>query len=420
MKSAKQPTRKNRPLRKKACKSCTTSKVRCDHERPACARCKTLGRACEYATLSSVPTARALNVQLSYSNGESDTSLKLLQPTPSIDSSIIGGNSLGGSAFGTPLRPTKRAPGNEQDYETGLDLTKTDLIPSSRADNIRDRWLRPYIFPPLGGEEVPKLYQPFTLQYISRVLTTYPHRMLKEGDIPPIIHHAQVSEGRMAQALANCYTLVRMWAQAAPGSETIVISTVEKEMDRLAEESPNLHDIDHLSAFQAYLIYAILMYFSPPLGLTFVTDKTMITLMELAFRTARNGLLSASEVSRTMSTWESWIVASTKRRVIYVMYLFSSVYNAEHSLPNFIAEELRGVFVPEGKALWEAKDRGSWTREYTRHLQEWPDGMLEISELWKSEETGSPRQRERVERWLKTVDEFGMMLFSVCAHIHGG
>ncbi|KAL4863848.1 hypothetical protein BDV12DRAFT_177002 [Aspergillus spectabilis] len=161
------------------------------------------------------------------------------------------------------------------------------------------------------------------------------------------------------------------------------------------------------------------MYFSPPPGLTLVTDKTMITLMELAFRTARHGLLSVSELSRITPTWESWIVASTKRRTIYAMYLFSSVYNAEHLLPNFVADELRGVFVPEGKGLWEARDRVAWAKEYDRHLQEWPNGMLEISELWKSGETGSARRRERIERWLKTVDEFGMMLFAVCAHLHG-
>jgi hypothetical protein len=28
-------------------------------------------------------------------------------------------------------------------------------------------------------------------------------------------------------------------------------------------------------------------------------------------------------------------------------------------------------------------------------------------------------RRERVDRWVESVDEFGMMLFAVCAHIHG-
>ena len=116
-----------------------------------------------------------------------------------------------------------------------LDFTSIDLVPSANAEDIRDRWLRPYIRPPLGADEVPKVYHPFTLQYISRVLSTYPRYMLRDGGIPPIIHHTQVV-GQMPQALANCYSLVRMWEQAVPGSEAMVVDTLEKEMERLAEE----------------------------------------------------------------------------------------------------------------------------------------------------------------------------------------
>ncbi|KAL2832538.1 hypothetical protein BDW59DRAFT_180990 [Aspergillus cavernicola] len=403
MSPANQPREKKRPPRKKACNSCTRSKVRCDLERPTCARCKSLGRACEYATPSLVSHAPEIQSNLTSSIGVS----------PGIP------YTLSDNAPDTPGQTYQRDT-IEHGNNNGLDFTNTNLAPSFSAEHIRDRWLRPYILPPLGRDEIPKLYHPFTLQYISRILSTYPHRMLRDGDVPPIIHHTQVSKRSMPLALANCYTLVRMWIQAAPGSEAIVVNTLEREMDRLAEERPDQPDIKHLSSFQAYLIYSILLYFSPPTTQSLVTDKTMIILMELAFRTARHGLLSAPELSRSKPSWESWIVASTKRRAIYAMYLFSSVYNAEHALPNFIADELKGVFLPEGKALWEARDRDSWGREYDRHLRKWGgDGMLEISELWKSEETGSISRRERIERWLKTVDEFGMMLFAVCSHIHG-
>lgn len=40
----------------------------------------------------------------------------------------------------------------------------------------------------------------------------------------------------MPRALANCYSLVRLWQQAVPGSEAMVVSTLEREMERLAEE----------------------------------------------------------------------------------------------------------------------------------------------------------------------------------------
>lgn len=159
-----------------------------------------------------------------------------------------------------------------------------------------------------------------------------------------------------------------------------------------------------------------MIYFSPLGTLSTVNDSMMITLMEMAFRTVGNGLCCAAETSHTRPTWESWIIVSAKRRAILVMYLFSSVYNADRSLPNFLANEIGDVYAPENKALWRAKDRETWAREYDQHLSEWTDGMLKISELWRSED---PHRRTRIERWIQTVDEFGMMIFGVCAHIHG-
>jgi hypothetical protein len=315
--------------------------------------------------------------------------------------------------------PHPRAVTSGQTRRLDLVFTDIDLTPRLNAVDIRDRWLRPYLLPPLGRDEIPKAYHPFTLQYISIILKTYPRYMMKDGGFPPIIHHTQVNPNRMPQALANCYSLVRMWEQAAPGSETMVMGTVEGEMERLASETTSQHDYDLLCNFQAYLVYTILMYFSPLGNVSAVTDKTMMTLMELAFRTAQNGLFCTAEITHTRPNWESWIVVSAKRRAIYTMYLLSSVYNSDRGLPNFVADEMKGVYVPESRVLWEATDRGVWEKEYDRHLLEWEDGMLEISELWRSAETGSTERRERIGKWVRGVDEFGMMLFAVCAHIHG-
>ncbi|KAL4787112.1 hypothetical protein BJX76DRAFT_41258 [Aspergillus varians] len=409
---------KHHPPRKKACKSCTRSKVRCGLERPACARCTSIGRACEYTTPSSVARIPDFHRQEDSPLGPPNTGNPLLHPSLAPSTSKLPSPGTG-ALLPTAIRTREHHITPDRTSEIVVDLTNTDLVPNDWANEIRDRWLRPYILPPGGHDEIPKSYHPFTLQYISRVLATYPHRMLRDGDVPPIIHHTQVARDRMPLSLANCYTLVRMWVQAAPGSEGIVVNTVQTEMDRLATEPPTLPDIHHLSAFQAYLVYTLLMYFSAPTGRTIVTSKTMITLMDLASRTAHHGLLSASELHRAKPSWESWIVASTKRRAVFAMYLFSSLYNAENSLPNFVAEELRGVLLPEGKALWDAPVREAWSREYDRYLGEWGDGMLDVSELWRSEETGSSGRRERVQRWVSTVDEFGMMLFGVCVHLHG-
>ncbi|PYH85644.1 hypothetical protein BO82DRAFT_327355 [Aspergillus uvarum CBS 121591] len=409
------------PPRKRTCKGCTKSKIRCGLERPTCSQCKSRGRKCEYST---DPETSHLTTQTEdlenpdlTSTAEFQSSAPLAMPI-ALPSYLVSDSSPGSV---TSIRERRHRPeGSTRDQQLPVDFTKIDLVPASAAESIRDRWLRPYILPPPGRDEVPKVYHPFTLQYISRILATYPRFMLKDRKVPPIIHPSQVSGENLPRALANCYSLVRMWENAVPGSEGMVINMIEMEMERLFNELPSQHDYSLLSTFQAYLIYCVMLYFSPrPAAPAAVTDRVMITLMELAFRTARNGLFCVAEASHSRPNWESWIVVASKRRAIFAMYLFSSVYNADQLLPNFIADEVGGVFAPEGRSLWEAPDRKTWEREYDRHLLTWEDGMLEISELWRSARTGTVEQRERIERWLQAVDEFGMLLFGVTTHIHG-
>lgn len=181
----------------------------------------------------------------------------------------------------------------------------------------------------------------------------------------------------------------------------------------------NASDLDILGAFQAYLIYSIMATFFPIQGSNMVNDATMVTLHEMAFRTAQAGLVSQAELSRSRPTWESWIIVSAKRRAVFAFYLLSSVYNADNYVPNFLAAELRKVYVPDAKRLWEARCRNEWEREYSQYLSEWEDGLMLISELWLSPDTGSTGRRERIDRWVQSADEFGMMLFAVCVHLHG-
>ena len=148
-------------------------------------------------------------------------------------------------------------------------------------------------------------------------------------------------------------------------------------------------------------------------------DAAMVTLQEMAFRVTQGGLMSQAELSRSRPTWESWIIVSAKRRAIFTFHLLSSVYNAENYMFNFVTEELREVYVPAVRRLWEARSRGDWEREYSQYLSEWADGPLKISELWLSPETGSAARRERIDRWVQGADEFGMMLLAVCVHLHG-
>lgn len=177
--------------------------------------------------------------------------------------------------------------------------------------------------------------------------------------------------------------------------------------------------MDLLAAFQAYLIYALMAYFSPAEDISLVDHSTMVHLQEFAYQLSATGLVSSAELSHTRPKWESWIVASAKRRALLTAYIFNNVFNTLNDIPVYLAKELTELPVPSSKLLWEARDRAAWEREYDRHLSLWEDGELRICELWRSPETGSPARRERIDRLLRSVDEFGMMLFATCAHLHG-
>lgn len=76
------------------------------------------------------------------------------------------------------------------------------------------------------------------MHFVIRVLKSWP-RMMATHDpgliLPPVIHRAQLEYG-MPKPLANCYTLVKMWAGQAVGSRELVQTTILLEVRRLLSD----------------------------------------------------------------------------------------------------------------------------------------------------------------------------------------
>lgn len=70
-----------------------------------------------------------------------------------------------------------------------------------------------------------------SMELMFRILRTWPRKMAKDIELPPIIHPSQVSDGIMATLLSNCFTLAKMWHGQCSGASEIVQSTVRKEMN---------------------------------------------------------------------------------------------------------------------------------------------------------------------------------------------
>lgn len=302
-----------------------------------------------------------------------------------------------------------------------LDFTGLELTCPISSDDIRNRWLNSYIpFP----EQRAKNYPPSVTGFVYRVLKSYASVVVRGRGIPPFLHASQVAAESVTPPISTCLSLVRICERSLPGSEEVATEVLKREMDSLYERHGSYDDISLVAAFQAYLIYAMVLFFRLDRGPDAFFRQAIINLQELACASARGGLVCLAEQRRARPRWEAWIVAEAKRRTLYTMYFFDNVLSAQDGLPTFLGTELRGLPAPESRFLWQATCRRDWETAYNLHLTEWGDGDFRIDELWpipaELTESGIAARRGRVDRWLEDVDEFGTMLYAVTSCTHGG
>ncbi|OZJ02838.1 hypothetical protein BZG36_04355 [Bifiguratus adelaidae] len=297
-----------------------------------------------------------------------------------------------------------------------IDFTKVDLVCTVDSSRVRNRWLEAFL---PSENQRPKNFPTCIVLLLSRVFKTYPRMMLRQGGLPPFIHPAQLAGQELPIPLANCFSIARMWDGQVRGSETLVREIIRREMNRLHTERRSYDQMTLLAASQAFLIYAIMLFFASDIGDSLVDRQTLINLLEFACDITSTGTMCPAEFSDTRPDWPSWIVASAKRRTLYTMYMLDNLFCSLNSLPYYIAEELESLPAPASKVLWEASRKDVWEKEYNIYLAEWIGGGLTIDELWPVSETGALERRKRVDKWLESVDEFGMMLYAVTLATHG-
>ncbi|KAJ7352682.1 hypothetical protein DFH08DRAFT_913423 [Mycena albidolilacea] len=370
--------------RKKACLKCSEAKARCSLQRPMCSRCQGRGLECHWFNPDSPDTNGASAVIDYAAVGESNTSFP---------ASVLAVEELRYSS--TPIEPSPTT------------------LESAR---IGSRWMDALIPPP---GRIAKTFTSQTIQYISRILKSYAKTIVKDDALPPIVHLFQPAAPR--QLLVNCRTLLRMWENRAPGSESLVRETILREMNRLFEEHHNYDHITLLSACQAYLLYSMYMFFcTDPDTRAMIDTATMINLQELASAMSLTGLYPSGMQERPLPDWESWIVAEAKRRTLYIMYSFDHVFNYYHDTTSYIGTELGHLPLPAHKGLWAATTENSWKTEYERFTREWPSEAPRLEDLWPQEaEVVVKERRERADRWVESADEFGMFMFAMSNMIFG-
>ncbi|KAJ7619495.1 hypothetical protein FB45DRAFT_839980 [Roridomyces roridus] len=371
--------------RRKSCQSCADAKARCTLQRPLCSRCRAKGTPCQYVTPDSDSTHLSL---LSSESGGSHSPDDLPIPMPTVHSGPS---------------PASGAPSD-------------DSNPSQSAESaqIAARWLNSFIVP------VGKRVKPLTSRVVNimlRVLKSYTRILVKDDPtLPPFMHPLQSPAPQ--PMMANCRSILRMWDNRAPGSESMIMDTARREMQKLIDDRLTYDDLTLLTACQAYLLYSI-HFFSPDAESPIVDTGTLISLLDLASAMSSKGLGTAA--NRTdRHTWGSWIVMEAKRRTLYSVYILENVIDFHQNAPSYIADEIGRLPSPSPKALWDARQADVWEREYECYIAEWPMDLPRVEDLWPHPvESVARERRQRKDHFVESVDEYGMFFYTITSMVHG-
>lgn len=431
--------------RQKACQQCSEAKAKCDRKPEGCSRCVSRSIFCNYPrAVHPRGPVKAVEVHSSERQVESFSSLEEVplieniittqyHDLPLRDISVastgtsvstVNGDRHSEDHLVTMQRPlhdhTQLTPGESHDPEA-LDFLNLDLICPIAAEDIRNRWLNAFI--PVPGQKV-KQYPTSVSGFIYRILKSYAAVAVNGRGVPPFIHQMQLTAFTNNSPLSICLSLARICQNPLQGSENVAVDVLQREMNSTYELRGTYDDLSLLAAYQAYLLYAMILFFQLNQGSNPFLRQAMMNLQDLACASSRGGLMCSAERHNARPKWEAWIVAEAKRRTLYTMYLFDSVLSSEDGLPTFLGTELTGLPAPSNKPLWQAKSRYQWEVQYNIFLADWTEPGLCIDELWpiplNLDALGVAKRRKRVDRWLESLDEYGTMMYAVTNCTHGG
>lgn len=395
--------------RQKACTLCSTAKTKCDRKPGQCTRCTLRGLSCTY------PLGKQPGIVVADAADNSGmpvtNAVSIAQDHSAFINSPIAGTSRSESNERTLLSPTA--------FGDPAPSLAADLFCPIDADAIQNRWLNSS-FSKSGLDQ--KYYSTAITAFIYRMLNSYVGIIIRGHGTPPFIHTSQLMAIHMMPALSTCLTLLRMCHMPLPGSERVIVDSIQREMGNLYKQHSNYDEVALCAAFQAYLVYCMVLFFRLNEGSHSFRRQAMMDLQFLACASSRGGLACVAESTSTRPRWEAWIIAEAKRRTLFTMYLFDSLVSAEEGLSTPIGTELKGLLGPANHQLWRASTRQEWETAYDLYRRDWVKGFS-IDELWPVPgnlgESEILVRRSRVDRWLEDVDEFGTMLYAVTCSTHG-
>ena len=418
--------------RQKACQQCSSAKARCDRRAGRCIRCTQRQLPCAYprAEIAAGFDESSFNIGKGHKSSPFSVSNVSLPGSEGVVATQGMVDARPFHASRISLVDESRAfcsgdgrldkPGRMVDDLEALDFSNLELICPINADDINNRWLNTYI--PMPGQTT-KEYPVGVSFFIYQTLKSYAAVAANGHGILPFIHPKQLSAQPPGSPLTTCLNLIRICSSPLPGSEEAASEVLQREMHNVHELRETNNDGLLFAAFQAYLIYAMVLFFRLNQTCDDFFRSALTNLQGLACSSSRRGLVCAADQQRARPRWEEWITTEAKRRTLYVMYLFDSILSTREGLPTFLGTELSGLSAPANRLIWQASSRHQWEREYNIYLAQWMEVGLTIDELWPMpaglDEHEISKRRSRVDCWLENLDEFGTMLYAVVSCTHG-
>jgi len=99
---------------------------------------------------------------------------------------------------------------------------------------------------------------------------------------------------------------------------------------------------------------------------------------------------------------------TSRRRAMFTLYLVHWALSTYHGLPTFDCLELKDMFAPATKLLWQARRREEWEIHYNHWLAQWERREYLHGEIAAIKP--GVFLDARSEKWLVETDELGMLL----------
>ncbi|CAH0058536.1 unnamed protein product [Clonostachys solani] len=417
-----QAKRKGRPV---SCAACSSSKIKCTFAKPRCARCESRGIECVYNEAARKIATGPAQQQLTTALPADEEDLQVVRqsqtfaPDPA-NSLVVASGFASESSDITILDINSSA----------LDFVDVDLELADLQLDLHKPEVGEWFNVAMSGNNSPTIQHALsgpqnqlgplryslhqvcnTVELAFDIMSCFPQMMLRNQTLPPFMHIPSYS-ACMPERISTCRGIAQVFETRTDETASFLWRTVDAEVTRIESEMGRMDIYSVQHAIQSVLIYSIMLKidYEPAMvsrGLRLVQAYWNLTVRYLDL----TGELEffSTEKTNPSPTWEDWIVAETRRRIIAFWFIMRQVMASRLQVGCGIHEHFDYLPLISPKSLWEARTREEWEIERTFHTKGNP--ISTYGELARAKlAPDNPANRQRLRYWEAGTDKLGTLV----------